>query len=264
MAELDLENARPEQLISQGTRAYIIRDYNNAVQMLSKAIEKVTAAKDERDDYLGEAYLYYGKSLLEYSREEDDPFGDAVPREIKTGESEETDDDDDDDGDTDAAETAEQTGKEQDKPEEAKAEDKKPLGVEETKAENEAKSKEENESKSKDEKETKLKTENEAKSKEKIETKSKEENESETKEENEDESKEENEAELKKKNLTELATEKTDKINGKDADFEDKTVASTSTEKDEEKGEDITGEEGLSVFYVLLHLLYLFIFSRRR
>lgn len=121
------ENIDATEIIRQGTRAYIIRDYKNAVQMLSTGIEIFVNKYGEKYDSLGEVYLNYGKSLLELSREESDPLGDAVPRELKTGESDSTDDDDDEveEEEEGAAETAEEKGKEQDKPEEAKIEDEK-------------------------------------------------------------------------------------------------------------------------------------------
>lgn len=116
----DLEPQNTKTLVTEGTRAFYIRDYNNAIQSLSKAIELLVAEHGEKHDSLGEVYLNYGKSLLELSREEADPLGDAVPRELKTGDSDTTDEDDGDDGEkAEAAETAE-IGKEQDKPEEAK------------------------------------------------------------------------------------------------------------------------------------------------
>lgn len=111
------------EIMREGMRSYIVRDYNLAVQMLGKAIEMIAGEKGEKTDSLGEAYLKYGKSLLELSRDEADPFGDAVPRELKRGgaESDDTSDGsvDPEEEDVNAAETAD-TGKEQDTPEEAK------------------------------------------------------------------------------------------------------------------------------------------------
>ncbi|VEN45543.1 unnamed protein product, partial [Callosobruchus maculatus] len=97
---VNTETKNSTELLGQGIRAYVLQDYNSAVTALSKASE-LMAAKLGNDlhDSLGEVYLYYGKSLLGLSREENEALGDAVPKgqddsddEEEEGEDEEGDD----------------------------------------------------------------------------------------------------------------------------------------------------------------------------
>lgn len=84
MAEVTIDptNNNPEELLNQGVRAYVIRNYSSAVQALSLASELLVAKHGESHDSLGEVYLYYGKALLELSREEAEPLGDAVTKKL--------------------------------------------------------------------------------------------------------------------------------------------------------------------------------------
>lgn len=79
---VDPQNSTPEDLVKVGIKAYILKDYNAAVTALSSATELMVAEHGEKHDSLGNVYLYYGKALLEVSREEAEPLGDAVAREI--------------------------------------------------------------------------------------------------------------------------------------------------------------------------------------
>lgn len=79
---IDPENKNPEELQAQGIRAYLISNYSAAVQALSLASELLAAKHGDNHDSLGDVYLYYGKSLLELSREEVEPLGDAVAKKI--------------------------------------------------------------------------------------------------------------------------------------------------------------------------------------
>lgn len=79
---VDPENKNPEELQAQGIRAYLIRNYSAAVQALSLASELLAAKHGDNHDSLGDVYFYYGKSLLELSREEVEPLGDAVAKKI--------------------------------------------------------------------------------------------------------------------------------------------------------------------------------------
>lgn len=103
---VDLENKNAEELLGQGIRAYIMQDYNTAVQVLSRVSELyVTKHGNDQHESLGEVYLYYGKSLLGLSREESEALGDAVPKNV--GEDESDDDDEEveeNDGETNGEE----------------------------------------------------------------------------------------------------------------------------------------------------------------
>lgn len=79
---VDPENRNPEELVAQGIRAFQIRSYPAAVQALSLASEILAREKGDKDDGLGDVYFYYGKALLELSREEAGPLGDAVAKKI--------------------------------------------------------------------------------------------------------------------------------------------------------------------------------------
>lgn len=106
---IDPQNKNPDELVTQGIRAYHMQNYPTAVQALSLASEMLAAEHGDKHDSLGDVYYYYGKALLELSREESEPLGDAVTKKIE------------EDSDSDEADTApeEETAAEK-KPEEAK------------------------------------------------------------------------------------------------------------------------------------------------
>lgn len=72
-----------KELLGFGARAYATSNYDAAVQFLSRATELTVAEEGSHThDSLGEVYFLYGKSLLELSREEGDPLGDVVPKDV--------------------------------------------------------------------------------------------------------------------------------------------------------------------------------------
>ncbi|KAI4455845.1 nuclear autoantigenic sperm protein nasp -related [Holotrichia oblita] len=78
-----MEGKTPKQLLGAGARAYATSNYSAAVQYLSRASEMTVAEEGSpTHDSLGEIYFLYGKSLLELSREEGDPLGDVVPKDV--------------------------------------------------------------------------------------------------------------------------------------------------------------------------------------
>lgn len=112
MAEVsvDPENKNPLELFNQGVRAYSLRDYPTAVQALSLATELLVSKHgDDKHESLGEVYLYYGKALLDLSREETEPLGDAV---TKTINEEDSDDDEEDAAPEEPEEDAKVNGEE--------------------------------------------------------------------------------------------------------------------------------------------------------
>lgn len=92
---IDPQNKNPDELVTQGMTAYYMQNYSTAVQALSLASELLAAKHGDKHDSLGDVYYYYGKSLLELSREESEPLGDAVTKKLE------------DDSDSDEIETAE-------------------------------------------------------------------------------------------------------------------------------------------------------------
>ncbi|XP_075528471.1 protein HGV2-like isoform X3 [Dermacentor variabilis] len=79
-------------LLFQGKRHLIVQDYTSAVVSLQEACELLAKLYGETGKECGEAYLCYGRALLELARQESDVLGDAL-------ESEEEKDDDEDDDD---------------------------------------------------------------------------------------------------------------------------------------------------------------------
>ncbi|CAH0563470.1 unnamed protein product [Brassicogethes aeneus] len=80
----------PKELLSQGIKAYVLQDYDAAVQALSQASQLLAEEHgDDLHESLGEVYLYYGKALLALSRDESDALGDAVPKNDDDEEEEE-------------------------------------------------------------------------------------------------------------------------------------------------------------------------------
>lgn len=81
---VDPSIADPSELTKLGVRAYMLHDYDNAISAFSRAIELIVAEHGDKHDSLGTVYLYYGKTLLELSRDECEPLGDAVPRQLNS------------------------------------------------------------------------------------------------------------------------------------------------------------------------------------
>ncbi|KAB0793723.1 hypothetical protein PPYR_13343 [Photinus pyralis] len=86
MADVAVESEikDPKELVKLATKAEHIHDYNAAATAYSKAIEIIVAEHGDKHDSLGEIYLAYGKTLLEISRDEAEPLGDAVQREYSS------------------------------------------------------------------------------------------------------------------------------------------------------------------------------------
>lgn len=106
--EINLETTDAKELLRSGHHAFVMKDYGNAAAAFGKATQLMAQEHGDENDLLGEIYLRYGRALLEVSREESEPFGDAIPKE--------TDSDEDDD---------EETAPEPDEPEEKTDEDEK-------------------------------------------------------------------------------------------------------------------------------------------
>jgi len=87
--EVDPQGNDPEELVKLGIKAYMMRDYNAAVTAFSRAIEITATKHGDNHDSLGSVYLYYGKTLLEISREETEALGDAVTRDLNSDSDEE-------------------------------------------------------------------------------------------------------------------------------------------------------------------------------
>ncbi|GJQ71873.1 hypothetical protein Trydic_g2986 [Trypoxylus dichotomus] len=127
-----MEGKTAKQLLGAGARAYATSNYNAAVQYLSRASE-ITVAEEgsPTHDSLGEIYFLYGKSLLELSREEGDPLGDVVPKDVavmqeaeeETNEGESKDEDKDSEDDESEGGEEEDEEEEEEKDEDEKEED---------------------------------------------------------------------------------------------------------------------------------------------
>lgn len=145
-----MEGKTSKQLLSAGARAYATSNYNVAVQYLSRASE-VTVAENgsHTHDSLGEIYFLYGKSLLELSREEGDPLGDVVPKDVAVAqEAEEEEEDETEDenkegeegeeSDDDESENGEEGDDDADEEDEEKAPNKTDVVTKENATENKA------------------------------------------------------------------------------------------------------------------------------
>lgn len=93
----EMEGKTALQLQAMGTKAYWLRKYNDSAAYLSRASEMfVEEQKDDKHNSLGNVYLYYGKALLELAREDGNPLGEAVPKEIEVEDEEDLSDEEDD------------------------------------------------------------------------------------------------------------------------------------------------------------------------
>jgi len=74
-----LESQAPEKtaktLMAEGRRDFICKDWSNAAENFSKACEKLTEEFGDRAAETAEGYFWYGKSLLEVSRNQHDFLG---------------------------------------------------------------------------------------------------------------------------------------------------------------------------------------------
>lgn len=62
-------------LMAEGRRDFICKDYSNAADNFSKACEKLTVEYGDRSAETAEGYFWYGKALLETSRNQNDFLG---------------------------------------------------------------------------------------------------------------------------------------------------------------------------------------------
>ncbi|KAK7794652.1 hypothetical protein R5R35_004443 [Gryllus longicercus] len=76
-------------LFTQGKRHLLVKDYPEAVSSLGQACGLLAAKYGETADECGEAYLFYGKALLELARSESGVLGDAIEGEESGEESDE-------------------------------------------------------------------------------------------------------------------------------------------------------------------------------
>ncbi|XP_049515102.1 histone-binding protein N1/N2-like isoform X5 [Dermacentor silvarum] len=114
-------------LLFQGKRHLIVQDYTSAVVSLQEACELLAKLYGETGKECGEAYLCYGRALLELARQESDVLGDALESE----EEKDDDEDDEEDGEDksqegDSAENEEDAEEDLEKPEPALKEDTEP------------------------------------------------------------------------------------------------------------------------------------------
>lgn len=124
----EVEGKTPAELLTLGMKAFWATNYKHAVQYLGKSSELlVDQHKDDKHDSLAEVYLFYGKTLLELSREEGDPLGEAVPKEVPMEEEEESGDDDNNDGEENESIT-EKKADESESTEKSKTDDEKVQG----------------------------------------------------------------------------------------------------------------------------------------
>lgn len=72
-------------LLLQGKRHLLVQDYPSAVCSLQEACERLGALYGETAPECGEAYLCYGKALLELARQETGVLGNALGEHRATG-----------------------------------------------------------------------------------------------------------------------------------------------------------------------------------
>ncbi|XP_049275083.1 protein HGV2 isoform X2 [Rhipicephalus sanguineus] len=99
MTDTSSQPAKPEgeekskmdaaMMLLSGKRDFIVQDYASAAASLEEACKLLANLYGETAKECGEAYLFYGRALLELARQESDVLGNALEKD---------DDDDDDDG----------------------------------------------------------------------------------------------------------------------------------------------------------------------
>lgn len=82
-------------LLAQGKRHLLVKDYHEAIGSLGQACGLLAAKFGETADECGEAYLNYGKALLELARSESGVLGDAIEGGDGDGEKSNVDSDSD-------------------------------------------------------------------------------------------------------------------------------------------------------------------------
>ncbi|KAH8035028.1 hypothetical protein HPB51_003869 [Rhipicephalus microplus] len=136
MADTSSQPAKPDgedkskvdaaMLLLSGKRDFIVQDYASAAASLEEACKLLANLYGETAKECGEAYLFYGRALLELARQESDVLGNALESE----EEKEDDDDDEEDGEEEKSQegdsagsskegSEEENGKKQDKEEQS-------------------------------------------------------------------------------------------------------------------------------------------------
>lgn len=101
---VDIERTRANDLMVVGVKAFVLQDFAAAVSAFSKASEQIVAEeKDDQHDSLGDVYLYYGRALLELSREEVEALGDLGKKLEDDNDDDEEEDGEEKQGNGDAA-----------------------------------------------------------------------------------------------------------------------------------------------------------------
>lgn len=90
------------RLIAQGKRDVVCNDISAAVECFQEACRLLAAQYGDFGDEVGEAYLHYGKALLDLARDGSSVIGGAVPG----AEAQQNDDEDDCDSDDNSADEA--------------------------------------------------------------------------------------------------------------------------------------------------------------
>merc|ERR1711874_546458 len=62
-------------LLAEGKRDFICKDYNSASENFSRSVEKLTIEFGDQAEETAEGYYWYGKALLECSRNQQDFLG---------------------------------------------------------------------------------------------------------------------------------------------------------------------------------------------
>jgi len=73
--DIELQKKRAEQLLTDGKRHLIIKDFQEAVDVLSEACSLFGTIYSELDEKCAEAYFNYGCALLELSKNQISPVG---------------------------------------------------------------------------------------------------------------------------------------------------------------------------------------------
>ncbi|XP_077291366.1 nuclear autoantigenic sperm protein [Arctopsyche grandis] len=94
MADIpEVVSTDPVEMLAVGRRHLAVKDYSSAVTSLGKACELLAEKYGQQADECGEAYFWYGKSLLGLAREESGVLGDGIPGGDDNQEDEEEEDD---------------------------------------------------------------------------------------------------------------------------------------------------------------------------
>ena len=73
--EPQVDEKSAKTMMAEGRRDFICKDYSNAAENFSKACEKLTIEFGDRSAETADGYFWYGKALLETSRNQQDFLG---------------------------------------------------------------------------------------------------------------------------------------------------------------------------------------------